>query len=254
MRYFVPDIRLASELPAQSGIEDKLGGLPWGLAAGRWPRCNRCGRLQILLAQLIHDSSRLDLEREGRSLFVFECNNPSGLCLTSKGGSGANACFVVEPEEILPSITEMPEQAPPVQREVRIVQWVERDDGLIPAEASPFFDAKKWDSLGESVRDGLFTKAEQCTRLGGVPHWIQGPPKKAIGGWRFVGQLDSLYRFMLPPKSNAKGLRAVKLDRNHPDLLTYFCDGPSFGDAGMGYIFIDSKKPLPEGWFFSQSG
>ena len=108
MRYFVPDIRLASELPTQSGIEDKLGGVPWGLAAKSWPRCNRCGKVQLLLAQFVHDASRLDLERVGRSLFVFQCSNSSGLCPTWKGGSGANACFVVEPEEILSSISEMP--------------------------------------------------------------------------------------------------------------------------------------------------
>jgi hypothetical protein len=234
MRYFVPDIRLASELPTQSHVEDKLGGLPWGLAAKSWPRCNRCGKVQLLLAQFVHDASRLDLEREGRSLFVFQCGNSSGLCPTWKGGSGANACFVVEPE-------------------VRIVQWTQQDDGLTSTEASVFFDAKKWDSLDEELREALFTKSEQRTRLGGVPHWIQGPQGAPMNGWRFAGQLDSLYRFMVPPQSKNQGLRAVKLDRKQPDL-TYFCDGPNFGDGGMGYIFLDNKKPVPQGWFFSQSG
>jgi hypothetical protein len=39
-----------------------------------------------------------------------------------------------------------------------------------------------------------------------------------------------------------------------PDFLTYFCDGPNFGDAGMSYIFLKDTRALPQGWFFWQSG
>ena len=37
MRCFLPDIRLASELPEQEKLEDKLGGVPWGLPDDLWP-------------------------------------------------------------------------------------------------------------------------------------------------------------------------------------------------------------------------
>jgi hypothetical protein len=75
MRYFVPEIRLASELPTQACIQDKLGGLPWGVTASRWPMCSDCGKPQSLLAQFVHDASRLDLGRQGRALFLFQCNH-----------------------------------------------------------------------------------------------------------------------------------------------------------------------------------
>jgi hypothetical protein len=101
-----------------------------------------------------------------------------------------------------------------VEREARIVRWIERDDGLTLAQASVFFDADKWDALGEDMREDLFAKVEQCTKLGGVPHWIQSSGEAPGDNWRFVGQLDSLYRFLTPPKSNEKGLRQVKTDPN----------------------------------------
>jgi hypothetical protein len=253
MRYFVPEIRLASELPVQACIQDKLGGLPWGLAAGRWPRCSDCGKPQSLLAQFSHDASRLDLGREGRSLFLFQCDNNPGMCSTWKGGSGANACFVLEPEELSAAISELPDRTP-VDHEVRIIQWIEREDGLTSSQTPAFFDDAKWDALDEDMREDLFLKAEPCTRLGGVPHWIQSAGEAPGDGWRFVGQLDSLYRFLTPPKSNEKGLRAVKTDPKQPHLLTHFCDGPNFGDAGIGYIFLKDTGALPQGWFFWQCG
>ena len=137
---------------------------------------------------------------------------------------------------------------------MRIVQWLERNDGLNAEQASIFFDSEKWDALNEDVQDDLFVKAEQCTRLGGVPHWIQSSSEAPKDGWRFVGQLDSVNHFLTPPKSNEKRIRAVKLDPKKSDLLTYCCDGPNFGDAGMGYIFLKDTQAIVQGWFFSQCG
>jgi hypothetical protein len=61
MRYFVPDIRMPDELPPQCALEDKLGGLPWGLDPAGWPRCRDCGKSMSLLAQYAHHPERLDL-------------------------------------------------------------------------------------------------------------------------------------------------------------------------------------------------
>ena len=92
MRCFVPDIRLAAELPEQTKLEEKFGGVPWGLDEELWPTCADCGKHQSLLAQLVHDDTRLNLGREGRVLLVFQCNHSPGMCETETGGSGANAC------------------------------------------------------------------------------------------------------------------------------------------------------------------
>ena len=95
MQYFVPDIRLTAELPPQFNLEEKLGGIPWGLPPDRWPACADCGKPQTLLAQFVHHPMRLDLNREGRCLFVFHCTQNPGMCDSWRGGGGANACFVI---------------------------------------------------------------------------------------------------------------------------------------------------------------
>lgn len=61
MKYWVPDLLLATQLPPQQELEDKLGGLPWGLPEGLWPVCRSCGKPQSLLAQFTHHAERLDL-------------------------------------------------------------------------------------------------------------------------------------------------------------------------------------------------
>jgi hypothetical protein len=57
---------------------DQFGGLPWGLAPELWPKCSECGKSQSLLAQLIHDPTRLDLGRDGRVLHAIGPNFGDG--------------------------------------------------------------------------------------------------------------------------------------------------------------------------------
>src|SRR5436190_1213800 len=137
MRYFLPDIRLAAEMPPQAHLQDKLGGVPWGLSPTRWPKCSNCGRSQSLLAQFVHQRDRLDLKREGRVLFVFQCNH--GMCSTWEGGSGGNACFVLEPDELIDALSPVPDDGPLIEREARIMGWLEKDDGISPSQAGAFF-------------------------------------------------------------------------------------------------------------------
>src|SRR5262249_14777262 len=112
MRYFVPDICVAAEAPPETTAQDKLGGAPFGLRQDKWPRCRECGKSQSLLAQLTHDPARLELGRTGRVLFVFQCNHDPGMCDTWDAHSGANACIVVEPEELGPRLAELPDDRP----------------------------------------------------------------------------------------------------------------------------------------------
>ena len=234
MRYFIPVVRLGAELALQGGVEDKLGGLPWGLAASRWPKCSACGGSQSLLAQLRHHAGRLDLGREGRVLHVFQCSHNPGLCEEWDGKAGGNACFVVEPEEVLNMPTTLPADRPEIGLEVRITSWQEQDDGIPASEASAFFDDDKRSKLGDEV----LSKVPTGTRLAGVPYWVQSANEAPRGDWRFVGQIDSVYDF--------------PTDANSQEALPPG-SGPNFGDAGIGYVFVRHKDGVvPEGYFFWQ--
>lgn len=247
MRFFVPDIRVAGDLPAQAVPEDKFGGLPWGLAPDLWPKCSHCGKSQSLLAQLLHDSVRLDLGREGRMLYVFQCNHDPGMCSTWEGGSGANACFIVEPERLTNGFSKLPADAPLVENEVRVVGWLERDDGLPSSLKSSFFDDEAFNALSmETMR-----KVTSSTKLGGVPNWIQSPSEAPQGGWEFVGQLDSTHSFLTAPKSKVSW---VGSDSETWEGRTHYGQGPNYGDGGIAYLFLKRVGTVPEGWFFWQCG
>jgi hypothetical protein len=164
VQYFVPDIRLTAELPPQFNLEEKLGGIPWGLPPDRWPACADCGKPQTLLAQFVHHPMRLDLNREGRCLFVFHCTQNPGMCDSWRGGGGANACFVIEPEDLLSALTPPPAKAATPEREARIVQWQEREDGVTAEQGAFFFDDERRLDLDEAVREELFPKAS-CQRV-----------------------------------------------------------------------------------------
>jgi hypothetical protein len=247
MQYFVPEIKLPMELPKQSAPEDKFGGVPWGLESDTWPKCSDCGKSQSFLAQLLHDPVRLNLGREGRVLFVFQCNHDPGMCSTWEGGSGANACFVVEPEHLSRKLSDLPADAPLVENEVRVLQWVERDDGLPLSVASAFFDDSKYYALPEEQR-GAVTSG---TRLGGVPNWIQSPSEAPRDGWQFVGQFDSTHSFLTAPKTQAPW---VGVDAERWEGRTHYGEGPNYGDGGIAYLFLKLTDTAPQGWFFWQCG
>src|SRR6266700_2348210 len=139
MRCYIPILRLAEELPPQSKPQDKLGGLPWGVRPNQWPMCSECGKPQSLLAQFVHDSDRLNLGRSGRMLSVFQCNHDPGMCSTWEGGSGANACFVTEPEDLSDGFCKVPTGSTVVEREARIDEWVMKDDGIAEERVPLFF-------------------------------------------------------------------------------------------------------------------
>lgn len=246
MRYFVPVLRLTAELPPQSRPEDKLGGLPWGLSPRLWPTCSDCGNSQSLLAQFVHHPPRLDLGRPGRILSVFQCNHDPGMCATWQGGSGANACFVTEPEDLVAELAVLPKDSPHLEREARIVEWLERDDEISEEQAALFFSATEFFELPDPEAD----KPTWSTRLGSVPRWIQSPDE-APDGWTFIGQLDSTYSFFSAPQSATSG---VVEDPGKWEGRSHFCEGPNFGDGGIAYLFLNKTQSTPEGWFFWQCG
>lgn len=245
MRYFVPDIRAETpeEAPgffrklfgtkppsASSGPvspTERLGGVPFGLPSDKWPTCKECGKSQSLLAQFNHDPERLDLGRAGRVLFVFQCSHDPGMCSNWKAFSGANACFVVEPESLTGAQTALPIDAPPIDPQALIAGWQDKDDGLAPEIAAKCF---RDESLSE-IDEDILEKITPITRLGSVPAWVQSADEAPRPGWRFVGQLDSTYRFLSPPREQS---------------------GPNFGDAGTAFLFLKEDTDPPEGCMFWQ--
>lgn len=232
MKYFVPELVPGDQLPAQSSLEEKYGGLPWGLPSERWPLCASCGSPQCLLAQLRHDRERLDLGREGRVLFVFACNDNFSRCPTWDRDSGANSCFVIDEEQLIEGLTLPPvSQGFPQRRldrwldehvhpEWRVVRWREGNDG-IPEGYPGFFGLLHGlpDGYDANAYENYWSAVPQETKLGSVPFWIQSP--KPPHGGRFLGQIDS-------------------------DCCQ------AFGDNGLGYIFLTGPASAPRGWFLWQ--
>ena len=64
-------------------------------------------------------------------------------------GSGANACFVTDPEDLVVGLTPLPSDSPVVEREARIIEWTERDDGITEAQAVQFFSWEEFSRLPE---------------------------------------------------------------------------------------------------------
>jgi hypothetical protein len=232
MKYFVPELAPDDELPVQSALEDKFGGLPWGLSSERWPLCASCRSPQSLVAELRHHRERLDLGKEGRVFFVFSCNNDSSRCPTWDMNSGANSVLIVDEEELAEGLKSPPASPDLTQRQLdrwldeqvhpewRVVRWLEKEDG-IPESYPGFFGLHygKLEGFDAEAYERYQSKVSQETRLGSVPFWIQFPEGPPEG--RFLGQIDS-----------------------------NCC--PAFGDNGIGYLFVTGPASAPRGWFLWQ--
>ncbi|MEO0377192.1 MAG: hypothetical protein AAF329_21790 [Cyanobacteria bacterium P01_A01_bin.17] len=239
-------------MPPQTQPEDKVGGLPWGLPIERYPICRDCGKSQSLLLQLVHHPERLNLGRPGRNLFVFQCNHDAGGCASWEGSSGANACFVLEPEELANHTTPLPKDDPYLEVEARIINWIVGDDGISQEKVTP--DGVFCD-VSDAELDAVYEqqKGYGGTRLGGVPNWVQDHNEAPQPDWKFVGQLYGEYRLFEEPSTSAKDSPRGKTGHIYPRRDgEWGFSGPNLGDAGLGYIFIQLQTGKPEGWFFWQ--
>jgi hypothetical protein len=229
MRYYVPDIDVPPDTPEDRFIE-KFGGMPFGLRADAWPRCAVCSKSQSPLAQFSHHPERLDLGRDGRVLFVFQCNHDPGMCSTWEAFSGGNRCVIVEPEEVLSTPTLPPDDAPPLDTCVHVAGWIARDDPLTVSDAAAYaIPAAFWARHKTDLKTVTWS-----TRFGSVPRWLQDPEQHLMTNWRFLGQIDSNHSFLRPPTSMPYW---VEPDAEHFEGRTHTCVGPNFCD-GIAYIFF----------------
>lgn len=288
MRFYQPELALGVLLPPQREMADKWGGLPWGLPQERWPRCSCCGKPLTHLAQLGHDPNRLDLGASGRVLLVFQCNHDPGGCPTWKPDGGANAVQILEGGELGEGLTRPPAPGAGVEVEARVVRWLEGDDPVPDAELPKVFDNDTfWDLPGEVI-DGF----EFGTKLGGVPTWVQHPelppppyrfagqfdsqhlfpppaPTANEAGCTVTRQIGGKYR-REEPRMGGGGIVGSLFSRPRPAPAadpqgsprprwlsvnedgTYFCDAANYGDAGVGYLFVDPSPTRPSGLFLWQ--
>ena len=91
----------------------------------------------------------------------------------------------------------------------------------------------------------MHEKVYPDTKLGSVPQWVQSPSEAPSDGWRFMGQLSDAYTFLEEPTAQSE----VYV---YPIGHEWGCDGPNFGDGGIGYIFLKHGAGKPEGCFFWQ--
>lgn len=243
MRYFVPQLRpvvtgassgLLSRLfgkrgEAEAPPVERLGGVPFGLPSDYWPPCADCGKSQSLIAQFAHHPERLPLGRDGRMLFVFQCNHDPGMCETWDQNSGANAAFVLEPEALNGGESALPADAPPSDPAMLVTGWDAQDDGLTAEQAAAFFSEAGMATLDDDLLD---QERYDRTQLLGVPCWIQSPDE-APQGWRFLGQIGSYY-----------------LSEDN------YLDAHNFGDGGIAYLFATDSADgdVPQVKMFWQCG
>ncbi len=210
---FIPDLDL-SHREAPRGTCDKMGGLPDGLAPCNWPVCAGCDLPMTLCVQLDHAAGRLDLGRPGRRLFVFQCEEPEsvGGCETWERDSGANAAFIIEPENLRAGPTLAPRDTTPVLPEVRARGWRRFDEQL---------------ALDNGRKHGV-----HCydTRVGGEPAWIQHDDEVDPADWRFLAQFSSRHRFLVSPQEDHPSLRRFESGCT--------MEAANYG-GGNAYLFIE---------------
>jgi hypothetical protein len=230
MKIHVPELARVAPSTPQGGAMDKLGGLPWGLPATAWPLCRLCRRSMSLIAQLFHDDERLDLGAPGRCLFVFMCATPESACGTETFDPdiGCNASFVLEPGQLGSGLTCPPDAGAAwpvcsvesmhesrgshrdkiwVQRESRVVRWLDRHEDVDAAYAGDFLDPQRF----PDVAARMLPRVYRHTKLGGVPRWLQDP--EVPDGWVFCAQFSN-------------------------------DTGPNYG-TGMAYLFLSPGKDAP---------
>jgi hypothetical protein len=237
----VPVQKLGVLLPPQSGLQDKFGGLPWGLPRARWPHCSHCRAPLSFLAQLGHDPVRLDLGKAGRQLLAFQCDSDSK-CPEYEGGSGANAILFVEAAELEPRLSPAPHPEMAIYTETRVLRWAARKR----------------------------LRSTETTLAGGKPHWLQNeePPPAP---YRFALQMQFHYHFRgktpsaddlgcevrrevrgkteveRPKKTKVGAPYCVYADKNSYGVQTQI-----FGDS-LIYVFVRSDTDPPQGWMLSQA-
>ncbi|WP_028776474.1 hypothetical protein [Shimazuella kribbensis] len=243
MKIHIPHFVFAHTSDAKEKDNDcKFGGLPEGLPAEKWPVCKECEVPMSFLFQMKHHPERLPLGKEGRVLYVFQCEN-GGECSTWEADSGCNKVLILEPEEW--------DKTP--------MEGVPHDDTMM----LPDIAVSKWETkeMTNQEDDSVWT------HFGGEPIWIQSP--ESLGdNYVFTAQLDfslvvkaaDLAELPIGESSEYDGKKSYQLKVGEDDFVwiseaggnQYHCPFANFGDSGSGYVFVNASIKNPTSKFLWQ--
>ncbi|PTM53238.1 DUF1963 domain-containing protein [Desmospora activa] len=228
---YTPKVTLGDYVPKQTSLEDKFGGLPWGLPPERWPLCGECGEPLTFLAQFSSHPQRFSLGKEGRVLFLFSCQDD---CSTFDREAGANAVVIVDRDDLVAGLT----AAPPsfdeslMLAEARVVEWVQYEEPLPDEEKWKCYDRKAWAENEQALNRQIVHR----TKLGGFPSWIHRVHSHPQG-YFFAGQ------YLTGPDDFVQSEEIVNAtDENN--ILRYLLRGI---ENGIGYLFINPDAVEPKG-------
>lgn len=213
---------------ASPRLLDQIGGAAYGVSPAKYPVCRLCDLPMTFVAQFKHDAKRLDLGRENRVLYVFDCLNDDE---SRNPDSGTNACFVLEPEEMTNAFTAAPENSDFIEFYSYTTKWKRWSEGVPGKFAGQFLTFTAHHQLQQA---GLLDNLVANSKLGGVPVWLQNPEERfAQEGWKFAGQINSKDR---------------PFTFNDADKIRFIWGG------GIAYIFINrpQSSSVPDCKFFFQ--
>ncbi len=273
MLSFLPSFQIVTLAGEQICLRSKLGGVPWGLPADRWPVC--CGHPQKLLAQLCHEPPMLDLGTPGAVLHLFQCLE----CLDISDAGNEGAAFVLDRSQLGDGLVRVPgddaelDMGGPLIGEFWLTGWQEEDDGIPPPRLPEFFDERAYWALQDEFPNVDWYDEQGRTRFGGGPRWTgNGPQLFPPSPYEFCCQLDNFLTLAGPaPAPDAVGCTVAEYDLasgkpafshlqparerrrpNAPWRLVHERGGTrhraeytNFGSDGTAYVFIDRTQAPP---------
>ncbi len=215
----------------------KVGGLPIGFPAERWPSCVECGQPMSFLAQF-GAGPQLPRIPADHSLYIFKCDGED-VCSFWDPDTGRNACFLIgQPTD---QITPAPKNTP-VLTELWVTHWRSDDDGLSP-DLEPKFYSSDFFDLPDHVGYPHDFNPESNTKAGGLPYWTgNGPAPGLPEGSRVVLQLDYLLQVTDSPEELEA--HAADSDQIEDDWVGI----ANFCSDGIGYV-ADTQPEAPEPQF-----
>ena len=232
MDYYIPDIVKQDEAKDQMTV-GQFGGMPIAFPAERWPHCSACEGAMSFIAQFDHHPPALDLGANGRTLYIFMCQQDPGMCEDWDADGGANACLLLDQDEQQNGAV-YDIDAPTTGDAVPIHAWLRRASQLTEQEAHILAHQDYPANMSEDTLSDLWKKKiDGNTHMGGIPDWIQSADEGYRPGWEFVGQIESGLQYLKQDD------RRDITDPLHVDEAASFqVDKFNFG-GGAAYLFAE---------------
>lgn len=243
------------------GFVEKFGGYPWGFPIDKWPVCKWCKKPKSFIAQLKHDTERLNLGRQDYLLYLFSCQEDFD--------ENDECVYTITSDELSGNWTK-PNSPTIIYPEVIITEWIKEEEEIDQLSCDPF------DILAYSISDDL-EKIYSGTKVGGFPSWFQTGPLSFISKpCEYLLQQDEYIDLICETLSaDSIGYSIVWLNeqnrilkKDQPKNFKYTeslrqsdiyvgTDGTIFTEIGFygngtAYVMIDRTENPPELFFFTE--